>query len=58
MHIPESETVLRRLVDALRPGDVVMLEEDDIHPVLATARAPTTPREGLPGADVEPGGSL
>jgi SAM-dependent methyltransferase len=37
MHIRERETVLRRLIDSLRPGGVLMLEEDDIHPVLATA---------------------
>jgi ubiquinone/menaquinone biosynthesis C-methylase UbiE len=38
MHIPEREAVLRRLVGALRPGGLLLLEEDDIHPVLATAR--------------------
>jgi SAM-dependent methyltransferase len=38
LHIPDREAVLRRLVAALRPGGVLLLEEDDIHPVLATAR--------------------
>jgi SAM-dependent methyltransferase len=38
LHIPAREEVLRRLVAALRPGGVLLLEEDDIHPVLATAR--------------------
>jgi SAM-dependent methyltransferase len=38
LHIPAREAVLRRLVAALRPGGVLLLEEDDIHPVLATAR--------------------
>jgi SAM-dependent methyltransferase len=38
IHIPERELVLRKLVGALRPGGLLMLEEDDIHPVLAMAR--------------------
>ena len=38
IHIPEREAVLRKLVGGLRPGGVLMLEEDDIHPVLALAR--------------------
>ena len=38
LHIPAREAVLRRLVAALRPGGVLLLEEDDISPVLATAR--------------------
>ena len=37
LHIPEREAVLAKLVAALRPGGVLLLEEDDIHPVLATA---------------------
>jgi SAM-dependent methyltransferase len=37
LHIPGRDAVLRRLVAALRPGGVLLLEEDDIHPVLATA---------------------
>jgi SAM-dependent methyltransferase len=38
IHIPERDDVLRKLAAALRPGGVLMLEEDDIHPVLACAR--------------------
>ena len=37
IHVPEREQVLARLVDALRPGGVLLVEEDDVHPVLATA---------------------
>jgi len=40
LHIPERERVLRRLVEALRPGGIILLEEDDIFPVLATAEGP------------------
>jgi hypothetical protein len=35
--VPEREALLRKLVAALRPGGVLMVEEDDIYPVLATA---------------------
>jgi SAM-dependent methyltransferase len=38
IHIPERDAVLRKLAGALRPGGLLMLEEDDIHPVLALAR--------------------
>jgi SAM-dependent methyltransferase len=38
LHIPARDAVLRRLVAALRPGGVILLEEDDIYPVLANAR--------------------
>lgn len=37
IHLAERETVLRKLAAALRPGGVLMVEEDDIHPILATA---------------------
>jgi SAM-dependent methyltransferase len=37
IHIPEREAVLGRLVGGLRPGGLLMLEEDDIHPVLSLA---------------------
>jgi SAM-dependent methyltransferase len=37
IHIPERDLVLRRLVAALRPGGLLLVEEDDIHPVLALA---------------------
>jgi SAM-dependent methyltransferase len=37
LHIPERDAVLKKLVAALRPGGLLLLEEDDIHPVLATA---------------------
>jgi SAM-dependent methyltransferase len=40
LHIPEREQVLGRLVEALRPGGILMLEEDDIFPVPATADGP------------------
>jgi SAM-dependent methyltransferase len=40
LHIAERERVLRRLVDAVRPGGILMLEEDDIFPVLAAAEGP------------------
>ena len=35
-HIPQRIDVLGRLVDAVRPGGVILLEEPDFHPVLAT----------------------
>jgi len=37
IHIAERDAVLRKLVGSLRPGGLLMLEEDDIHPILATA---------------------
>ena len=37
IHVPAREQVLRRLVTALRPGGILMLEEDDIYPILGTA---------------------
>jgi SAM-dependent methyltransferase len=37
LHVPERDRVLRRLADALRPGGIIMVEEDDIFPVFATA---------------------
>jgi SAM-dependent methyltransferase len=37
IHLPGRDAVLSRLVAALRPGGVLMVEEDDVHPVLATA---------------------
>jgi SAM-dependent methyltransferase len=40
LHVPERDEVLRRLADALRPGGIIMLEEDDIFPVFATAEGP------------------
>jgi hypothetical protein len=38
IHVPEREDVLARLAAAVRPGGLLMVEEDDIHPVVATAR--------------------
>jgi SAM-dependent methyltransferase len=37
IHVAARDEVLARLAAALRPGGVLLLEEDDIHPVLATA---------------------
>jgi SAM-dependent methyltransferase len=37
IHIPERELVLDKLIAALRPGGVLLLEEDDIYPLDATA---------------------
>jgi SAM-dependent methyltransferase len=37
MHIPAREQVLSRLCAALRPGGILMIEEQDGFPVLATA---------------------
>jgi hypothetical protein len=37
IHVPEREDVLARLPAAVRPGGLLMVEEDDIHPVVATA---------------------
>jgi SAM-dependent methyltransferase len=35
IHLRERDEVLRRLVSALRPGGVLMIEEDDIYPIRA-----------------------
>ena len=40
IHIPEREQVLERLAAALRPGGILLVEEDDTYPVLATAEGP------------------
>jgi SAM-dependent methyltransferase len=37
LHIPARDEVLRKLFEALRPGGVLMVEEHDSFPVLATA---------------------
>jgi SAM-dependent methyltransferase len=37
LHLPSRDEVLARLAEALRPGGVLLVEEDDIHPILATA---------------------
>jgi SAM-dependent methyltransferase len=37
IHVPARDEVLSRLAAAVRPGGVLMVEEDDIHPVTATA---------------------
>ena len=37
LHIPGRDEVLRRLAASLRPGGVMLLEEDDIFPVRAVA---------------------
>jgi SAM-dependent methyltransferase len=37
LHIPERDEILARLAAAVRPGGVLLIEEDEIYPVLATA---------------------
>jgi SAM-dependent methyltransferase len=37
MHLPVRDELLARLAAAVRPGGILMVEEDDIHPILATA---------------------
>ena len=37
MHIPSRDEILPRLVSALKPGGWLLIEEQDIYPVLATA---------------------
>ena len=37
LHLPDRDAVLRKLAAAVRPGGVLLIEEDDVHPVLATA---------------------
>jgi SAM-dependent methyltransferase len=39
IHVPERDAVLRRLADALRPGGVLLVEEDDIYPLATTKGA-------------------
>ncbi len=38
-HLPQRLDVLRRLTAAVRPGGVIVIEEPDFHPVLATDSA-------------------
>jgi SAM-dependent methyltransferase len=40
MHVPARERVLAKLAAAVRPGGLLMLEEDDKYPVLAAAEGP------------------
>jgi SAM-dependent methyltransferase len=40
IHLRRREEVLRRLAAALRPGGVLMVEEDDIYPIRAVADGP------------------
>ena len=37
LHVPERDEVLAKLAAALRPGGVLLIEEDDINPVTSTA---------------------
>jgi SAM-dependent methyltransferase len=37
IHLPSRDEVIRQLAAALRPGGVLMVEEDDVYPLLATA---------------------
>jgi hypothetical protein len=39
LHLPGRDEVLRKLAAALRPGGVLMIEEDDIYPVLVDSDA-------------------
>ena len=39
LHLREREAVLRRLAAAVRPGGVLLVEEDDIHPLAAATGA-------------------
>jgi SAM-dependent methyltransferase len=38
IHVPERDALLARLARALRPGGILMVEEDDVYPILATER--------------------
>lgn len=40
LHVPARDAVLARLAAAIRPGGVLMVEEDDIHPLEANAPGP------------------
>jgi 2-polyprenyl-3-methyl-5-hydroxy-6-metoxy-1,4-benzoquinol methylase len=40
MHIPSREDILEKLVAALKPGGCLIVEEQDIYPVLVTASGP------------------
>jgi len=40
MHIPARAAILHRLVSALKPGGWLLVEEQDVYPVLATASGP------------------
>jgi|SRR5215469_4942051 len=40
MHIPSREDILEKLVAALKPGGWLLVEEQDVYPVLATASGP------------------
>ncbi len=40
LHLPGRQALLGRLAAAVRPGGVLLVEEDDIHPILATASGP------------------
>jgi SAM-dependent methyltransferase len=37
LHVPERDAVLAKLAAALRPGGVLLIEEDDVNPVTSTA---------------------
>ena len=37
LHVPQRDEVLAKLAAALRPGGVLLIEEDDINPVTSTA---------------------
>jgi SAM-dependent methyltransferase len=39
IHVPERDEVLRRLADALRPGGVLLVEEDDVYPLATNTGA-------------------
>jgi SAM-dependent methyltransferase len=37
LHLPERDEVLPRLAAAVRPGGILLIEEDDAYPILATS---------------------
>lgn len=40
IHVPDRDRVLAKLVSAVRPGGLLLLEEDDTYPIDATADGP------------------
>lgn len=40
LHLPQRDEILRRLAAAVRPGGLLMIEEDDVHPLSANPPGP------------------